>query len=70
MAWRPIETAPKDGTLVLLWGRYWSDSQGWFKQPLVGQFSPPNDWWEAWGRVPFGCRPTHWQPLPELPDKE
>lgn len=67
--WQPIETAPKDGARILLWGRYWSDGQDWFKEPLYGQFSGRR--WEAWGPGgPFGVRPTHWTPLPEPPTHE
>ncbi len=63
--WQPIETAPKDGSVILLWGRYWSDSQGWFPAPLQGQWN--RDRWEAVWRYSFGVRPTHWMPLPEPP---
>jgi len=65
MEWLSIDSAPTDGTRMLLWGRYWSDEQGYFKEPLVGQFTGQR--WEAWARVPFGCRPTHWMPLPHNP---
>lgn len=62
--WQPIETAPKDGTRILLgWkgasvmpqaiARWLTD--GWsIDSPLAGRFVRP---------------PTHWQPLP-LPPKE
>ncbi len=66
--WRPIEEAPRDGkTLILLWGRYWSDSQGTFKTPLPGQFSLSRNCWEAVMSGWFGVRPTHWTPLPPAP---
>lgn len=59
--WRPINTAPKDGTRILLW---WD-----------GDLAPVA-WWEAgeWqyamSDVPFSdvfvrrYQPTHWAPAP------
>lgn len=68
--WQPIETAPKD-KLILLWGRYWSDGQGWFNQPLMGHWVEVRDRWEAVSAVGwFGVRPTHWMLLPEPPQEE
>ena len=57
--WQPIETAPRDGTEILLFARgpYKDDYRG------VGQWSGQrNDWF--WN---FAIRPTHWMPLPEPP---
>lgn len=70
--WQKIETAPKDPDVaILLWGRYWSDDQGWFQRPLMGYWNDRSQRWEATGEpyhsYPFGVRPTHWQPLPEPP---
>jgi hypothetical protein len=73
MEWQPIETAPKDGTPILVWRKagivwlaYWNDS---FLHVQSDQHMP------AW--VVFDCEdpwfsetyqsPTHWQPLPEPP---
>lgn len=64
--WQPIETAPQDGTRLILWGRYWSAGQGFMGEPLVGQHA--RDRWEVWGPGGrFGVRPTHWMPLPRPP---
>jgi hypothetical protein len=55
--WRDIATAPKDGTLVLLWCDAWPFPRtGW-------TFN--NDPWQDCdaGRGP----PTHWMPLPQPP---
>lgn len=61
-AWRPIGTAPKDGTRVLLWP-VWSDGlpdAGWW------EVRPRSSGWvHVYGRVLE--KPTHWQPLPEPP---
>ena len=56
-SWQPIETAPKDGTEILVWDGnehqilWWLDSVGW-----VGD----DDFTDK--------LPTHWQPLPAPPD--
>jgi hypothetical protein len=64
-AWRPIETAPQDGTYVLVvegqfvsQARFVSDS-GWFEAN-----NEPTDHWGG----PFS--PTHWQPMPLPPPPE
>ena len=65
MTWKPIETAPKDGTSILIWrhgiaiGRWNSDQ--WAKSP--------RPYWAGtdealrgrlWARANI---PTHWQPI-------
>ena len=68
MKWQPIETAPKDGRNMLLFGRWWSDEQGRMKEPLIGQWNTARDRWEfanAEGR--WGIRPEWWIPLPDTP---
>lgn len=63
--WRPIETAPKDGTDVLL---------GWFELPgmnmrRVGHWHPRENAWIDTHRVLHNqwSFPTHWHRLPEPP---
>ena len=74
--WQPIETAPKDGTEILLlkeirWvngdskdGRigngYWI-APYWFEQKTEIWRSRIDTWIDA---------PTHWMPLPEPPKKD
>ena len=71
--WRPIETAPKDGTWFLATNKAWS----------IGSIgSPPSCWmlcrWDGteWEAGPERITtlngkwiedPTHWMPLPEPP---
>lgn len=70
MNWQPIETAPKDGTVIDLWvpdaknAKYsahripsckWDDKKGWVLDLIPIKISSLTD------------APTHWMPLPEPP---
>jgi hypothetical protein len=58
--WQPIETAPKDGTHILVqtpFGMTTAYSTGYFI--WTGVFSADYD--------NPGIEPTHWMPLPEPP---
>lgn len=74
--WYPIDTAPKDGTPILLAGGTWGDDfRDAAKCVMVG-------WWEVGYKFPMwntcaaeaGCsmfpysNPTHWMPVPAAPD--
>lgn len=74
--WQPIESAPKDGTLILAWGCWAGEINGPDDDPELaivcwdGQRGdyPGFDWMvtgtdahAAW------LKPTHWQPLPDAP---
>lgn len=77
-AWQPIETAPKDGTRILVYGTYqWENyyerqEEGiicaeWYK--ITG--ANDNGSWNAISTNPY-CdfvQPTHWMPLPTPPEK-
>lgn len=59
-AWRPIETAPKDGTWVLC---FVPDNCPEYENTLVLRYVIG-----SWGRPGIGgYRPTYWQPLPNPP---
>ena len=61
MDWKPIETAPKDGRRLLLYG------DDIHYGVTVGYWEPGNsDWLDAEGKDYIG-RPTHWDDLPEPP---
>jgi len=82
MDWQPIETAPRDGTVIHLWGAHYPDVVvGWWtgnrhypwafiddtKQALTGCCED-----EETGRImpnafSAGYEPTHWMPLPPPP---
>lgn len=65
--WQPIETAPKDGRMVLLY-----PSRCWVEECDRGEVG----YWDAdfgeWGgegpRAEDYRGPTHWMPLPQPPD--
>ncbi len=69
-AWQPIETAPRDGTTVIVgrdmdpWGFVrgagrWDGSHGIYGWVCRGFIDPPGELGLA--------NPTHWQPMPEPP---
>lgn len=69
--WQPIETAPTDGTPMLIWLAKPYDQQVYngpvpVTQIVIGDLSPDHD-----GLIvsPDGAwiQATHWQPLPEGP---
>lgn len=62
--WRPIETAPKDGTQLLLWE---PGAGPIYKNYKVGKFIHANPRWVV-GTNSYVIKPTHWQPLPEAPN--
>ena len=67
MEWQPIETAPKDGSVIIVW--YFSplfarwcyvgkgEKKGWASQ----------DYWLSDDFEEY--KPTHWMPLPQPPTK-
>lgn len=66
-AWQPIETAPKDGTNILLVNRKGNMATGLW---VVNGAS--KGWWLRGGNEPntfFNGHhgPTHWMPLPKPP---
>jgi hypothetical protein len=62
--WQPIETAPKDGTQVLLWWPYWC-----VDTPIVGSYNFDHDEWDSMSAISIvdSPPPTKWMPLPEPP---
>lgn len=66
--WRGIESAPKNGSGLLMHGPFNNDD-GFIERPhIVGTYVA---WWEdnKWRRSADDdwFSPTHWQPLPEPP---
>jgi hypothetical protein len=80
MNWQPIETAPKDGTEVLLYAPGRLTYGAWAKPSQTPRikyapgFAPEPEWeefepyWASWdGGFTDEAPPTHWQPLPPPP---
>ena len=65
--WRPIESAPKDGELVLVAeGQYVVEARD-----IDGQwYELNNDPTDSWGRPWYEGEATHWMPLPSPPASE
>lgn len=67
--WQLIETAPKDGTVVLF--TYWgadADPRFHGSMPVVsGYWSMLSEDWYSPFSSTGRLRPTHWMPLPEPP---
>jgi len=65
--WRPIETAPKDGSDTLL---YWPLAGASADRPRIriGYWRDPHGWvWQDRAVRSYSSFPTHWMPLPEPP---
>lgn len=72
MKWRPIETAPRDGTAILIAGGTYSYDiyadetfnsvtiAYWYGNHWRGEDRQAHDEW-------YTHDPTHWMPLPEPP---
>lgn len=52
--WQPIETAPKDGRVILGFHENYGIEKTWFFR-------------KTWGKNSCSWEPTHWMPLPEPP---
>lgn len=63
-AWQQIETAPRDGTRVLVFGY---DDPRWQLGPIVARTL---DRFDGWYSLPgkHHVKPTHWMPLPPSPE--
>jgi hypothetical protein len=69
--WQPIETAPKDGTPILITRpTKFKVEEGWH----VVRWEDDEDWWVChdgkFDTMLRGNEPTHWQPLPAPPATE
>jgi hypothetical protein len=73
--WKPIETAPKDGSSILLLGISEDDTYddcghvtGAKKRPIeIGHWNSNSNWWSCGGCWFEPDEVSHWMPLPNLP---
>lgn len=67
--WRPIETAPKDGTPIMLWTEYAQCVGLWERSLAVWAiaYPAPGEGCILTEGEPFEVWPTKWRPLPFPP---
>lgn len=74
MEWKPIETAPKDGTKILIWGYFQNPMMTFLQWDELG--APEVSYFcnGKWNGPCAGAhdeyivyQPTHWMPLPKPP---
>lgn len=63
--WRPIETAPKDGTWFIAFGPAGTEIVNEPPGCYIGHWKKGRKGWDGFGRVT--SYPTHWMPLPSAP---
>jgi uncharacterized protein DUF551 len=69
--WQPIETAPRDGTNIMLYYPLKEVNESWEGIVFCYWNKWENNWvWSGRARRTFsrGFQPTHWMPLPEPPE--
>jgi hypothetical protein len=66
--WRTIDSAPKDGTAVMVWGS-WCSLPTPADRIIIASYDDSDDEGGDWYEVTEGCPfwPTHWRPLPPPP---
>lgn len=70
MEWKPIESAPRDGTQILIWSTH---GEFYIVVPHLSYDAPKEDFTKRWTWKEkagmYGIYATHWTPLTE-PQKE
>ena len=75
MEWQPIETAPKDGTRIMVWPPTWIGTASCARWNEDRHAKNPRPYWsriDDHGRITISRekQPTHWAPLPCGPNGE
>lgn len=76
MDWQPIETAPKDGTSILvadaddIYKVEWRADDGMSSKKTFSWCISESDRNDELGSGLIVDEPTHWMPLPQLPREE
>jgi len=71
MEWQPIETAPKDGRHIIAWfphGFHGNNLSQFAKGHVEAVYWKGSDWYWSSDDDALIIAPTHWIPLPELPE--
>lgn len=83
--WQPIETAPKDGTKIVIWNKRYDfcpianwykaksddDTDGWELESWKSPCCSCADGFIGWKEdIEDGFMPSHWMPLPYAPRSE
>ena len=65
--WRAIESAPTDGTIVLLWAKNLDEPVAGFFEPEKGHRKAGwRQFWTTLSDIPASL-PTHWHAMPKIP---
>ena len=64
--WQPIRTAPRDGTILLLFFQYLGNANKWRKTRMA-RWDKDGNCWKLEMPGGIGNGPTHWMPLPDEP---
>jgi len=70
MEWKPIETAPKDGTDILVCVTHNLSADEWETMQWVDWQVPGMEWPVFTDRIDIPFQPTHWMPLPAPPKQD
>lgn len=73
--WQPIETAPKDGTVVDLWAGSRLANCFWNQDPIADANDDDSCWCQQYSELPtasfsladYDPQPTYWMKVPEEP---
>jgi len=68
--WQPIETAPKDGTWILVYKSFYlygSDDSEWYVDKYIVRWD--NECWNI-SMDDIIVSPTHWMSLPKSPTQK
>lgn len=75
MEWQPIDTAPRDGTIILAFAKGATGSRldvfygvaMWIHADPDLNPGVPRQELSLWDLWPYRIQPTHWMPLPQPP---
>lgn len=82
MMWQPIETAPKDGTALLVMRNIWPGTKTGRAEDCNGHNTYVAGYWSSENEGRWMCymdqirdpecpiEPTHWMPLPQPPETQ